>query len=210
MQLIVLLAATAAAFWLSLGGFASAQPRGSYLESCANVHQRGPILLALCRDLAGRLREAQLDLRVCSGGNIENLDGRLVCQRGDGGRSRFSDDRDDERPGPPRGGRGERFGRDFDDERPGPPRGGRGERFDGAFDDERPGARRDGRGDRFDDNFRVNPGRRAESRQCEELRLACENRDRLGERGEGNCRRYREFCRGDDTFRDDRPRRERF
>ena len=190
MQLIVLLAATAAAFWLSLGGFASAQPRGSYLESCANVHQRGPILLALCRDLAGRLREAQLDLRVCSGGNIENLDGRLVCQRGDGGRSRFSDDRDDERPGPPRGGRGERF--------------------DGAFDDERPGARRDGRGDRFDDNFRVNPGRRAESRQCEELRLACENRDRGGERGEGNCRRYREFCRGDDTFRDDRPRRERF
>ena len=30
--------------------------------------------------------------------------------------------------------------------------------------------------------------------QCEELRLACENRDRLGERGEGNCRRYREAC----------------
>lgn len=30
--------------------------------------------------------------------------------------------------------------------------------------------------------------------QCEELRRACENRDRLGERGEGNCRRYREAC----------------
>src|SRR4051794_36576424 len=30
--------------------------------------------------------------------------------------------------------------------------------------------------------------------QCEELRLACENKDRLGERGEGNCRRYRETC----------------
>ena len=30
--------------------------------------------------------------------------------------------------------------------------------------------------------------------QCEELRAACENRDRLGERGEGNCRRYREAC----------------
>ena len=41
---------------------------------------------------------------------------------------------------------------------------------------------------------RVNPGRRGDSRQCEELRLACENRDRLGERGEGNCRRYRETC----------------
>ena len=30
--------------------------------------------------------------------------------------------------------------------------------------------------------------------QCEELRLACENRERLGEQGEGNCRRYREVC----------------
>ena len=36
-------------------------------------------------------------------------------------------------------------------------------------------------------------GRRAGG-QCEELRLACENRDRLGEQGEGNCRRYRETC----------------
>jgi hypothetical protein len=30
--------------------------------------------------------------------------------------------------------------------------------------------------------------------QCEELRRACENKDRLGEQGEGNCRRYREAC----------------
>src|SRR5829696_5806738 len=29
---------------------------------------------------------------------------------------------------------------------------------------------------------------------CEELRRACEMKDRLGERGEGNCRRYRETC----------------
>jgi hypothetical protein len=36
----------------------------------------------------------------------------------------------------------------------------------------------------------VNDGR------CRELRLACENKDRLGERGEGNCRRYREECGG--------------
>ncbi len=39
---------------------------------------------------------------------------------------------------------------------------------------------------------RVDDGRRGG--QCEELRRACENRDRLGERGEGNCRRYRETC----------------
>ena len=29
---------------------------------------------------------------------------------------------------------------------------------------------------------------------CQELRRACENKGRLGERGEGNCRRYREQC----------------
>ena len=43
--------------------------------------------------------------------------------------------------------------------------------------------------------IRVDDGRgRRASGQCEELRLACENKDRLGERGEGNCRRYRETC----------------
>jgi hypothetical protein len=30
---------------------------------------------------------------------------------------------------------------------------------------------------------------------CEELRVACLNKDRLGEQGEGNCRRYRQTCR---------------
>ena len=30
---------------------------------------------------------------------------------------------------------------------------------------------------------------------CEELRAACLNKDRLGEQGEGNYRRYRQTCR---------------
>jgi hypothetical protein len=30
---------------------------------------------------------------------------------------------------------------------------------------------------------------------CRELRAACLNKDRLGEQGEGNCRRYRRLCR---------------
>jgi hypothetical protein len=30
---------------------------------------------------------------------------------------------------------------------------------------------------------------------CQELRAACLNKDRLGEQGEGNCRRYRQLCR---------------
>ena len=42
---------------------------------------------------------------------------------------------------------------------------------------------------------RMDDGRRARGGgQCEELRLACENKNRLGEQGEGNCRRYRETC----------------
>ena len=42
---------------------------------------------------------------------------------------------------------------------------------------------------------RVDDGRgRRGGGQCEQLRLACENKDRLGERGEGNCRRYRQAC----------------
>jgi hypothetical protein len=31
--------------------------------------------------------------------------------------------------------------------------------------------------------------------RCDELRRACLNKERLGEQGEGNCRRYRAQCR---------------
>jgi hypothetical protein len=31
---------------------------------------------------------------------------------------------------------------------------------------------------------------------CRDLRWSCLHKDELGERGEGNCRRYREECRG--------------
>ena len=33
-----------------------------------------------------------------------------------------------------------------------------------------------------------------ESRYCRRLRRACEFKDERGERGEGNCRRYRREC----------------
>jgi hypothetical protein len=49
----------------------------------------------------------------------------------------------------------------------------------------------------FSQSIEIGPGGvRVEGRggQCEQLRLACENKDALGERGEGNCRRYRETC----------------
>jgi hypothetical protein len=41
---------------------------------------------------------------------------------------------------------------------------------------------------------RIDDGRRRGGPDCGELRAACEQKDRLGERGEGNCRRYRELC----------------
>jgi hypothetical protein len=39
----------------------------------------------------------------------------------------------------------------------------------------------------------------ASAQSCRELRRACEMKDQLGERGEGNCRRFRAQCGG---FRD--------
>ena len=39
------------------------------------------------------------------------------------------------------------------------------------------------------------PRRQRMSDQCLELRAACLNKERLGEQGEGNCRRYRANCR---------------
>ena len=52
---------------------------------------------------------------------------------------------------------------------------------------------------------RISPDRRPEDFRgrsergrgglCAELRAACLNADRLGERGAGNCRRYRNTCR---------------
>ena len=49
----------------------------------------------------------------------------------------------------------------------------------------------------FSQSIEIGPGGVRVDRgggRCEQLRLACENKDALGERGEGNCRRYREAC----------------
>jgi hypothetical protein len=46
----------------------------------------------------------------------------------------------------------------------------------------------------FSQSIEIGPGGVRIGGQCDELRRACENRDQLGERGEGNCRRYRETC----------------
>lgn len=42
--------------------------------------------------------------------------------------------------------------------------------------------------------FRMREDRGYRGVDCEELRFACRNKDRLGEEGFGNCRRYRDLC----------------
>jgi hypothetical protein len=39
-------------------------------------------------------------------------------------------------------------------------------------------------------------GYAADRGECRELRAACMHKGELGEQGRGNCRRYREICRG--------------
>nr|WP_084777602.1 hypothetical protein [Bradyrhizobium sp.] len=46
----------------------------------------------------------------------------------------------------------------------------------------------------FSQSIEIGPGGVRMRGECEQLRQACENKDALGERGEGNCRRYRETC----------------
>jgi hypothetical protein len=49
----------------------------------------------------------------------------------------------------------------------------------------------------FSQSIEIGPGGvRVGRGDCEQLRRACENKDVLGEQGEGNCRRYRQACGG--------------
>ena len=49
--------------------------------------------------------------------------------------------------------------------------------------------------DRYDSRRRDERRARPSRGECAELRRACLNKERLGEQGEGNCRRYRAMCR---------------
>ena len=71
---------------LPMAPAAVAQVDGSYLDTCRRVHQRGPVLHALCRTRDGDWTETTLDLRACRGGDIANRNGRLICVGGRGSR----------------------------------------------------------------------------------------------------------------------------
>jgi hypothetical protein len=49
-------------------------------------------------------------------------------------------------------------------------------------------------GSAFSQSIEIGSGGVRVRGECEQLRRACENKDVLGEQGEGNCRRYRETC----------------
>ena len=150
----------ACAALLTLWGLeaAIAQPRGSYLDSCVDVRQRGPFLSALCRDRTGRLLQSRIDLESCGNGDITNNDGQLSCsgrRSGGGERERFDDrrgrgngERFEERrgrgygDGEDRPGRG--YGRrEYRDDFEGRPGRGYGRRDDDDEDDDAPPRRRE-------------------------------------------------------------------
>jgi hypothetical protein len=100
---ILCLAVGLTAFGFSVGG-ASAQVRGSYLQSCPNVTMEGPLIVAGCLDRNGQVRASRIDPRSCRG-DIANNNGRLTCGGGGGGaappppqrRGDFDGRRDDRR-----------------------------------------------------------------------------------------------------------------
>ena len=57
---------------------ASAQVGGSYLATCTNVYQRGPVLSAECETANGWMRPSRIDISGCRG-DIANINGRLAC-----------------------------------------------------------------------------------------------------------------------------------
>ena len=54
-------------------------PRGSYQQSCSNVHVSGGTLIATCPGRNGSMTTS-IDPRSCRGADIANVDGRLACK----------------------------------------------------------------------------------------------------------------------------------
>ncbi len=89
---IVFLAITATLALSALaGGTAFAQnyhnrdyatpPSGSYNASCTTARSNGTTLQALCRNNAGQWNRTSIDIAMCRGTDIANVDGQLSCAR---------------------------------------------------------------------------------------------------------------------------------
>nr|WP_314436597.1 beta/gamma crystallin-related protein [uncultured Brevundimonas sp.] len=72
-------------------------PRGSYAQTCSDSYTNQGRLYADCRDERGQIRGTSIELARCSGDEIVNMNGLLVC-----GRTRGEyEDRGPGRPGRP-------------------------------------------------------------------------------------------------------------
>jgi hypothetical protein len=82
-------------------GGADRAPSGSYERSCNNISVSGGRLYATCRDVGRNQRPSSLNLSRCSGSDIGNDNGLLVCAgtRGDWERETGGGRPDGGRPG---------------------------------------------------------------------------------------------------------------
>ncbi|GIL38227.1 CVNH domain-containing protein [Roseiterribacter gracilis] len=60
------------------GGWGGRRAGGSYLATCRDVRQDGPMIRARCQDQDGEWRTSRIDARDCRN-DIANIDGRLAC-----------------------------------------------------------------------------------------------------------------------------------
>lgn len=63
----------------------SAQPGGSYRQTCKDIGVRGSSLRAQCKDANNQWHETRLDDYQRCHGDIQNIDGRLACNNQGGG-----------------------------------------------------------------------------------------------------------------------------
>jgi len=54
-------------------------PQGSYQQTCRNIRNNGPQLVASCQDKSGKWQNTSIDTRSCNG-EIVNDDGQLRCK----------------------------------------------------------------------------------------------------------------------------------
>jgi hypothetical protein len=71
--------------WNSGGGEFDPVPDGSYQRSCRDITVQNGRLYARCRDRYRGFTNAEIDVRSCGNGRIENVDGRLRCSGWTGG-----------------------------------------------------------------------------------------------------------------------------
>ena len=62
----------------------AAQPGGTYRETCKDIGIRGSTLQARCKDSNNEWHDTRLDNYQSCRGQIQNLNGRLVCTQGGG------------------------------------------------------------------------------------------------------------------------------